>query len=87
MGADTFSTRTSTVLWSVLSVVLGLGGWFVGVLAVLTVRPALSVDDERLAVYAFGSPVGADIALAWLNPSGRFTRRARNASVRYTGFA
>ena len=87
VGAGTFDTKTGTVPRPVFPAVLGLGGWFVGVLVVLAVRPALFMDVNRLAVFAIGLPMGAGIALARLNPNGRFTRQARNAFVRDTGFA
>jgi pimeloyl-ACP methyl ester carboxylesterase len=47
--------------------VLGLGGWFVGVLIVLTALPTVALDSELLAGLSIGVPVGLGIYLAWLH--------------------
>jgi pimeloyl-ACP methyl ester carboxylesterase len=80
-----FGTKASAVLRSVLPVVLGLGGWFFGVLVMLVVWPSVPVDDERLAVLAIGLPIGAGIALAWLNPSDRRAHRAGGVALAFGG--
>jgi pimeloyl-ACP methyl ester carboxylesterase len=80
-----FGTTTSAALRSVLPVVVGLGGWFAGVLVVLVVRPSVSIDNARLAVLAIGLPIGAGIALAWLNPTDRHMRRATGIALAIGG--
>ena len=60
--------RTASVLLrSVYAFVLGLGGWFAGVLVVLLAFPTVPLDDARLAVGSIGVPVGLGIFLAWVN--------------------
>ena len=62
-----FGRRASAVLRSVYPVVLGLGGWVVGVLVVLTALPGVPLDDELLAVLSAGIPVGLGVYLAWVH--------------------
>jgi hypothetical protein len=47
--------------------VLGLGGWFLGVLIVITTMPGVPLDNELLAVLAVGVPVGLGIYWAWVH--------------------
>jgi uncharacterized membrane protein YfcA len=68
------------VLRSVYPVVLGLGGWFAGVLIVTTTMPGVPLDDELLAALSVGVPVGLGIYLAWAN-------RDRPAADRRIGLA
>jgi pimeloyl-ACP methyl ester carboxylesterase len=75
-----FGSKTSATLRSLYTVVLGLGGWFGGSLVVLTTMPHLPLDDELLAVFATGLPVGLGIYLAWVN-------RDWPATTKATGFA
>lgn len=69
--------RASALLRSVYPVVLGLGGWFLGVLFVLMLAPTVALDDELLAVLSVGAPVGLGIYCAWVR--GALTPRARTA--------
>ena len=62
-----FGRKSSAVLRSVYPVVLGLGGWFIGVLIVITTMPGVPIDDELLAVLSVGVPVGLGIHLAWVD--------------------
>ena len=57
-----FGRKASAVLRSVYPVVLGLGGWFVGVLIVITTMPGVPLDDELLAVLSIGVPIGLGIS-------------------------
>jgi RND superfamily putative drug exporter len=60
--------RTSSVLLRTLyPLVLGLGGWFAGVVIVLLAFPTVPLDDVRLAVLSIGVPVGLGVFLAWVN--------------------
>lgn len=72
--------RSSAVLRSVYPVVLGLGGWFLGVLIVITTMPGVPLDDELLAAVSVGLPIGLGIHLAWV-------RRDWSAKTRTTGLA
>ena len=58
--------QSSAALRSVYPVVLGLGGWFLGVLVVLTAMPGVALDDEPLALLSVGVPIGLGIYLAWV---------------------
>ncbi|MGH3020921.1 MAG: hypothetical protein ACRDOP_09725 [Gaiellaceae bacterium] len=75
-----FGRKAGAMLRSVYPVVLGLGGWFVGVLIVITTMPGTALDDERLATLSVGVPVGLCIYWAWVD-------RDRAARTRTTGFA
>jgi hypothetical protein len=65
----------SALLRSVFTLVLGLGGWFAGLIVAIFAFPALPLDDVRLAVVSIGVPVGLGIYLAWVDRSrpGRTT--------------
>ena len=65
---------------SLWAVVLGLGGWFAGVLIVITTMPAVPLDDELLAGLSVGVPIGLGVYLAWVN-------RDRPAETKAMGFA
>jgi pimeloyl-ACP methyl ester carboxylesterase len=62
-----FGRKKSVLMRSLFPVVLGLGGWFVGVLLVVTTRPETPLDDQWLATLGVGLPVGLGIYYAWLN--------------------
>jgi pimeloyl-ACP methyl ester carboxylesterase len=61
-----FGRKASATLRTVYPIVLGLGGWFVGVLIVITTMPGVPLDDELLAMLSVGLPVGLGIYLAWV---------------------
>ena len=48
-------------------IVLGLGGWFLGVLIVLVAFPTVPLDDQVLAVLSVGVPIGLGIYWAWVD--------------------
>jgi len=62
-----FGRKASAGLRSAYVVLLGLGGWFIGVLIVLTALPTVPLDDELLAAVSVGLPVGLGIYFAWVN--------------------
>jgi pimeloyl-ACP methyl ester carboxylesterase len=59
--------KASAGLRSAYVVLLGLGGWFIGALIVLTALPTVPLDDELLAAVSVGLPVGLGIYFAWVN--------------------
>ena len=59
--------KSSALLRSVYPLVLGLGGWFLGVLIVITTMPGVPLDDELLAALSVGIPIGLGIYWAWVN--------------------
>jgi pimeloyl-ACP methyl ester carboxylesterase len=62
-----FGRRVSAILRSVYPVVLGLGGWFLGVLIVLAALPGVPLDDELLAALSIGLPIALGTYLAWVH--------------------
>ena len=75
-----FGRKTSAVLRALYAIVLGLGGWFMGVLIVLTTMPGVPLDDELLVVFSVSVPVGLGIYFAWVN-------RDWSGRTRSSGFA
>jgi CDP-diglyceride synthetase len=59
---------------------LGVGGWCAGALIVLTLLPAVPLDDELLAAFSIGIPIGLVVYLAWV-------QRGWSARTSATGFA
>jgi MFS family permease len=60
--------RTASVLLrSVFTLVLGLAGWFAGVMIVLVAFPTVPLDDVHLAVVSVGVPTAVGIYLAWVD--------------------
>ena len=70
-----FGRKSSAALRSVYPVLLGLGGWFIGVLIVLTTMPGVPLDDELLAMLSVGVPVGLGVYWAWVHPDWPSTSR------------
>ena len=62
-----FGRAASVSLRTVYPVVLGLGGWLLGVLVVITALPSVPLDDELLAALSIGVPIGLGIYLAWVH--------------------
>lgn len=60
-----FGRKSSATLRSLYPIVLGLGGWFLGVLVVITTLPGVPLDHELLAVLSVGLPIGLGIYFAW----------------------
>jgi pimeloyl-ACP methyl ester carboxylesterase len=75
-----YGRKASAVLRSVYPVVLGLGGWFLGVLIVLTTMPTVPIDHELLAGVSVGAPIGLGVYFAWAN-------RDWTAATKLTGLA
>lgn len=63
----------SAVLRSVYPVLLGLGGWSLGALLVLTTMPGARITNELLVVISTAAPVGVGVHWAWVHSdwSGR----------------
>ena len=72
--------KTSASIRSLYAPVLGLGGWFAGLLIVLTTMPSVPLDSDVLAGFAIGAPVGLAIYWAWVHRD--WPRRTKT-----TGFA
>ena len=67
--------KASASLRSLYPVVLGFGGWFIGVLVVLTTMPSVPLDDEVLAALSIGLPIGLGIYWAWVHTGWSVTTK------------
>ena len=74
-----FGPKGAAVLRSLYPAALGVGGWFLGVLVVVTALPGTPLDDELLAALSVGLPIGLGIYWAWVN-------RDWTATTKFTGF-
>jgi RND superfamily putative drug exporter len=59
--------RSSVLLRSLFTVVLGFAGWFAAVVVVLVAFPGVPLDDAALAIFSVGVPIGLGIHLAALD--------------------
>jgi hypothetical protein len=65
-----FGWKGSGTLRSLYALVLGLGGWFLGVLIVLTALPTVPITDEVLALVSIAIPTGLGIYWASARSDG-----------------
>ena len=77
---ERFGRKAGATLRSLYPIVLGLGGWFLGVMIVITTMPGTPLDNELLAAFSVGVPVGLCLYFAWLN-------RGWAAQTKAVGFA
>jgi pimeloyl-ACP methyl ester carboxylesterase len=75
-----FGPRAGAALRSVFPLALGVGGWFLAALVILTLLPGVPLDDELASALSVGLPVGLGIHLAWV-------RRDQTRKVRTIGLA
>ena len=61
-----FGRKGSAAVRSLYAVLLGLGGWCLGVLVVLTTLPTVPLDDQALVVISVGLPVALAVYCGWL---------------------
>jgi hypothetical protein len=59
--------KAGAILRSVYPLVLGLGGWFLGLLVVLAFMPGVPLDSAPLATLSIGCPIGLGAYLAWVH--------------------
>ena len=62
-----FGRKASAMLRSVYLLVLGLGGWFIGLIIVLVALPTVPLNSELMAVLFIGTPIALGTYLAWVN--------------------
>jgi pimeloyl-ACP methyl ester carboxylesterase len=72
--------KSAAVLRSVYPLVLGLGGWCLGALIVLTTMPGVRIDNELLVVLSVGVPIGLGTYWTWVH-------RALSARSKRVGIA
>jgi hypothetical protein len=59
-----YGRKASIALRSLHALLLGLGGWFAGVLITLTALPTVPIQDETLALVSIAIPVALGIHFA-----------------------
>jgi pimeloyl-ACP methyl ester carboxylesterase len=59
--------KSGALLRSVYPLVLGLGGWCLGALIVLTTMPDVRIDNELLVILSVGVPIGLGTYRAWVH--------------------
>jgi pimeloyl-ACP methyl ester carboxylesterase len=77
--------KSGALLRSVYAVVLGLGGWFLGVLIVISTMRSVPLDSAVLAVLSIGLPVGLGIYFAWVNRDSRAGSKAVGLAAALAG--
>jgi hypothetical protein len=61
----TFGRKTSVAVRSLLPLLLGFGGWSLGVLIVLVALPTVPITDATLAVVSIAPPVALAVYTGW----------------------
>ena len=69
-----FGMKASGAVRSLHALLLGLGGWFVGVLVALTLLPTVPVTDEVLALVSIAIPIA--LAIHWASMPGAQSQRS-----------
>ena len=80
-----FGRNAGAALRSLYAVVLGLGGWCLGALIVITTMTGVPIDDPLLAVLSIGVPVGLGVYLAWVHRDWPAQRKAVGAAAAAAG--
>jgi len=80
-----FGRKASAMLRSLYPIVLGLGGWFLGLIIVLVALPTVALDNAVLAVLSIGTPIGLGTYWAWVNPDRQERATTIGVSVAATG--
>jgi hypothetical protein len=66
-----FGRKGSFAARSLLPLVLGFGGWSLGVLILLVALPTVPITDEMLAVVSIAPPVALAVYAGWFRPAAR----------------
>lgn len=80
-----FGPRASATLRSVFPAVLGLGGWFVGVLIVLATTADVALDAALLVAVSMGVPIGLGVYLAWVEVDWTATTKTAGLAAAAAG--
>jgi hypothetical protein len=62
-----FGRVASALLRSVYAVVVGLGGWSLAALLILSTMPTVPVNGELVVAFTMGVPIGLTVYLAWFD--------------------
>jgi pimeloyl-ACP methyl ester carboxylesterase len=71
--------KSGASLRSVYPLVLGLGGWCLGALMVLTTLPGVRIDNQLLVIVSVGVPIGLGIYWAWVHRA--FSARSKGVGI------
>ena len=63
---SSFGRNASAAVRLLYAVLLGLGGWSLGVLVVLTALPTVPLGDQVIAVISVSLPVAVAVYCGWL---------------------
>ena len=74
-----YGRKASATLRALYPVVLGFGGWVLGVLIVLTTMSGVALDNELVAAISIGGPIGLGLYLAWVD--GDWSSRTKITGV------
>ena len=70
-----FGRKASVAVRSLLPLLLGFGGWCLGVLIVLVALPTVPITDELLAVVSIAPPVALAVYTGWFRSAAPRERR------------
>jgi pimeloyl-ACP methyl ester carboxylesterase len=76
--------KTGAWIRSIGPILFGLGGWFLGLLLVLTLWPTVALDNQLLAVLSTAVPIGLGVYAGWVRSDTSSRMRAkgiRNVAV------
>jgi pimeloyl-ACP methyl ester carboxylesterase len=85
LGRGGFGHKAGATLRWVYPIVLGVGGWFLGVLIVITTMPGIPLDNELLAALSVGVPVGLSVYWGWVRRPSPATGKAIGFSAAIAG--
>ena len=77
--------KSAALVRSLGMVVVGLGGWFAGVLVALTAMPTVPLDSDLLAGLSVGVPVGLGIFWAWVHRDWPAATKAMGVAAALAG--
>jgi hypothetical protein len=71
--------KSGAVLRSVYPLVLGLGGWCLGALIVLTTMPGVRIDNQLLVILSVGVPISLGTYWTWVHRA--FSARSKRVGI------
>ncbi|MBD0328972.1 MAG: alpha/beta hydrolase [Thermoleophilia bacterium] len=80
-----FGRKGSVALRSLSPVLLGVGGWLLGVLVVIATMPGVPIDGELLVAVSVGAPIGLGLYLAWVDRRWSTTAKSTGLAAAVAG--
>ena len=80
-----YGRKSSATLRSAYPIVLGLGGWFAGLLIVFTTMPGTPLNSAALAVLGMGAPIGLGLYFAWVDRRWSLGTKAAGLAAAFGG--